>query len=44
MTLGIIYVDKYTLEIFLDQVQLRIEVLRTPSSTRGGFELMTSRS
>ena len=29
---------------FLDQVWLRTEVLRTPSSTRPGFELMTSRS
>ena len=28
--------------IFFDQVQLRTEVLRTPSSTRLGFELMTS--
>ena len=30
--------------IFLVQVQLRTEVLCTPSSTRSGFELMTSRS
>ena len=30
--------------IFLDQVRLRTEVLRTPGSTRLGFELMTSRS
>ena len=30
--------------VFLDQVQLRTEVLRTPSSTRLGFKLMTSRS
>ena len=29
---------------FLVQVQLRTEVLRTLSSTRPGFELMTSRS
>ena len=32
------------LSIFLDEVQLSTEVLRTPSSTRPGFELMTSRS
>ena len=30
--------------IFLVQVRLRTEVLRTPSSTWPGFELMTSRS
>ena len=30
--------------IYLDQVRLRTEVLRTLSSTGRGFELMTSRS
>ena len=30
--------------IFLDQVRLRTEVLRTPNSTRTVFELMASRS
>ena len=33
-----------TIRIFLAQVPLRAEVLRTPSSTWVGFELMTSRS
>ena len=31
-------------QIFLDQARLRTEVPRTPSSTRLGFERMTSRS
>ena len=31
-------------DVFFDQLRLRTEVLRTSSSTRPGFKLMTSRS
>ena len=47
--LGIKLEDVYVLfllfmTMFFNQVRLLTEVLRTPSSTQPGFELMTSRS
>ena len=43
-TLDIILMYNGNLLKFLDPIRLRTEVLRSPSSTRPRFELMTSRS